>query len=246
MVRISVVIPLFNEEDNVLPLLEELVPVAGGLDPECEVLLVDDGSVDRTSERIFDAQRRWPRHVRHLSLGRNCGQTAALDAGFRNAGGELVVTMDGDLQVDPRDIPMMVENAGEYDVVHGWRWQRRDSWWKRVQAGVANLVRNRLTRSKIRDAGCPLKVFRRDVLQGMKLHTGFHRFLVNMAQLDGYRTLEVKVNHRPRIAGSSKYGVWNRAFRALRDLLVFRWMVSRNCRYELTEHRVPSSSPGSG
>ena len=233
--RVSVVVPLHDEEGNVTPLLEELLPILEGIDPGAEVILVDDGSRDRTADRIREAQSRWPGTVRHLSLRRNTGQTAALDAGFRAARGELIVMMDGDLQVDPRDIPMMVDLAREWDVVHGWRWQRRDTAFKRLQTRIANAVRNRLTGSRIHDTGCPLKVFRREVVTSLKLYTGMHRFLVTLAELEGFTTHEVKVRHRPRASGRSKYGMWNRALRGFRDLFAVRWMRARHYRLDVRE-----------
>ena len=240
--KISVVIPLYNEVDNVAPLVEELMPVISGLDPDAEVLLVDDGSTDETGKRIREVGRDWPRSVRHFTLGRHSGQTAAIDAGFRHARGELIILMDGDLQIDPADIPMMVEHARDFDVVHGWRWQRSDSFFKRVQTRIANLIRNRLTGSDVHDTGCPLKVFRREVIREMKLLNGMHRFLVTLARMDGFRTLEVKVGHRPRRAGQSKYGLWNRALRGLRDLFGVRWMIARSYRLDCTEEELEAAA----
>ena len=189
--RISVVVPLYNEEDNVLPMVEELMGVLDGIVGASEVILVDDGSRDATPERIAQARDRWPGKVRQLQLARNTGQTAAIDAGFRAARGELIVMMDGDMQVDPADIPMMIAHTGEYDLVHGWRWQRRDTPFKRLQTRIANFIRNSLTRSDIQDTGCPLKVFRREVVQSFKLYTGMHRFFVTLARMEGFKTIVI-------------------------------------------------------
>ena len=233
--KVSVVVPLYDEEDNVRPFMDELMPILDSIDPEGEVVLVDDGSKDATPQRIAEVCRLHPGRVRHIELLANTGQTAALDAGFRAARGELIAMMDGDLQVDPRDLPMMIAAAADHDLVHGWRWQRQDTGFKRVQTRIANAIRNRLTRSDVHDTGCPLKVFRREVLQQLKLYTGMHRFFVTLARMEGFRTLEVKVHHRHRYSGRSKYGMWNRAFRALRDLFAVRWMMARSYRLRLRE-----------
>ncbi len=232
---ISVVIPLYNEEDNVQPLLDELLPVLDGMNLDYEVILVDDGSADATGARIAAAREAHPDRIRHLALRRNTGQTAALDAGFRAVRGDVVVMMDGDLQVDPRDIPRMVECLQGYDMVHGWRWQRRDTFFKRIQTRIANRIRNLLTGSDVHDTGCPLKVMRREVVERFRLFTGLHRFLITLARMEGFRTLEVKVAHRPRLMGTSKYGLLNRVFRAFRDLFAVRWMMARHYRPEVRE-----------
>ena len=242
---ISVVVPLYNEEENVAPLLDELMPVMLSIEQPFEVVLVDDGSRDGTARAIRSAQEKYGRLVRHIALHENTGQTAAIDAGFRCARGEFLVMMDGDLQVDPRDIPMMIEKAKDFDLVHGWRWQRKDTPFKRLQTRIANRIRNLLTRSNVQDTGCPLKVFRRAVVERFKLYTGLHRFFVTLARMEGFSTCEVKVRHRPRHAGVSKYGMWNRVFRALRDLFAVRWMMSRHYRLKYQELRPQEESSGS-
>ncbi|MFT7616523.1 MAG: dolichol-phosphate mannosyltransferase [Planctomycetota bacterium] len=239
-VEISVVVPLFNEEDNVQPLLDELLPVLAGITAHFEVLLIDDGSTDTTAQRIAENVRQHPQIIRHLSMRQNTGQTAAIEAGFRASLGRLLVMMDGDLQVDSQDIPMMIEKTKEFDLVHGWRWQRKDTPFKRLQTAVANGVRNRLTKSDVRDTGCPLKVFRREVVESFKLYTGMHRFFVTLARMEGFSTCEVKVKHRPRFAGVSKYGMWNRVFRAFRDLFAIRWMMARRYRLDFEEIEAPA------
>ena len=234
--EVSVVIPFFNEEGNIIPLLEELVPELDGLGLPWEVVAVDDGSQDGTHEELCSAARRWPQ-LRHLRFAENRGQTAAFDAGFKAARGELIATMDGDRQIDPKDLPLMVEQLRRdgVDFVYGWRRDRRDPFLKRVSTKIANKVRNRLTGEDIADTGCPLKLFRSEVLAGMKLYTGMHRFFITLAHIDGYRSSQMVVRHRPRVVGSSKYGVWNRVFRALKDCLTVRWMQRRHFRYEVEE-----------
>lgn len=243
--HLSVVIPFFNEEGNVLPLFEELVPCFERIEGEVEVVAVNDGSRDRTHEELEEAVRRWP-CIRYYAMQENAGQTAAFDAGFKRARGVLVATMDGDRQIDPADLPEMVAllEKEQVDFVYGWRKDRRDSLVKRVSTKVANGVRNWLTKESIPDTGCPLKVFRREVLAGMKLFNGMHRFFITLGHLDGYRSAQMVVRHRARMVGESKYGVWNRVFRALRDCLTVRWMQKRALRYDCRE--VPSGVTRSG
>lgn len=234
--EISVVIPFYNEEDNVLPLLSELCPVLDGLGRRYEIVAVNDGSTDATDLRLTEALTIH-QELRYLKFRENRGQTAAFEAGFLAAAGDVIITMDGDLQIDPADIPKMLSllSPGSVDFIYGWRRDRKDDFLKRQSTKVANCVRNWLTREAIRDTGCPLKVFRREVLQRMKLFSGMHRFFITLAHMDGWKSTEMVVNHRPRLHGKSKYGLWNRVFRALRDCLVVRWMMSRHLKYDVAE-----------
>ena len=233
---LSVVIPVFDEEQNVEPLVEELVPVMDAIGAPYEIVLVNDGSRDRTHDRLVALRARHPA-LRYLRLGRNTGQTAGFDAGFRAARGAYVVTMDGDLQIDPNDIPRMWARMkqGDVDFVFGRRMKRKDGFLKSASTKVANGVRNRLTGENIVDTGCPLKILRREVVDRIPLYKGMHRFFITLAHIEGFTTAEVPVSHRPRKSGSSKYGVWNRVFRALRDCLVVRWMQSRHVAYDVAE-----------
>jgi glycosyltransferase involved in cell wall biosynthesis len=173
--------------------------------------------------------------VRWLQLERNCGQSAALDAGFRAARGELVCMIDGDLQNDPADIPAMVAliAAGEADCVCGIRQGRQDSWVRRISSRIGNGVRNWLTHEEIQDVGCSLRVFRRDLLRGLKMYRGMHRFLPTLLRLEGARIRQVPVRHHPRTRGETKYGIRNRLFRGLRDIFAVRWMQSRRLDYTI-------------
>jgi glycosyltransferase involved in cell wall biosynthesis len=171
--------------------------------------------------------------IRPLRLRENRGQTAAFDAGFKAARGRWVVTLDADLQNDPRDIPALLGALDEYDAAVGYRRKRRDSWLRRISSRIANAVRNRLSGDDIIDTGCSLKAFRRECLQGLRLFTGMHRFLPTLLRMEGFRVVQLPVNHRPRTRGSSKYGMWNRAFRAFADLLAVRWMRKRRLDYEI-------------
>jgi glycosyltransferase involved in cell wall biosynthesis len=234
--KISLVIPVYNEADNLPVLYEEVVAALAGLDQEWELLFIDDGSEDlslRVMRQLADRDER----VRYLSFAENCGQSAAFAAGFREARGDVIVTMDADLQNDPRDIPAMLgayASQGQ-DMVIGWRAKRQDSWVKRVASRIANTVRNSISRETVRDTGCSLKVMRASMLKDIPMFTGMHRFLPTLMKLDGARVAEVKVNHRPRHRGVSKYGVWDRALAATCDLFAVRWMQKRHIRYRVRE-----------
>ena len=233
---LSVVVPVYDERDNLNPLVEELVPVLASLGRGFEILLVDDGSEDGSAEKIADLVRSHP-GVRGLHFRTNRGQTAAFDAGFKAARGRVVVTLDADLQNDPRDIPGLLAALEEgNDAAVGYRSVRRDSRLKRVSSWIANSVRNALSGDDIIDTGCSLKAFRRESLSRIKLYTGMHRFFPTLLRIEGCRVVQVPVRHRERRAGRSKYGVTNRVFRAFADLLVVRWMKKRHLGYEVVRH----------
>ncbi len=232
--RISIVIPAYNEEECIEECVFEVRSVMDRLDTPYEIIVVDDGSTDST----FGELRKLKSEVaqlRGIRFKRNCGQTAAMDAGLKHANGDLVATLDADMQNDPSDIPRMIEMMDKWHVVCGVRRKRSDSWLRRVSSKIANGVRNRLTHEEITDVGCTLKLYRRECLVGLKLYEGMHRFLPTLLRLDGWRVAEMPVNHRPRPRGQTKYGVWNRVFKSFRDLLAVRWMQSRWLRYEIEE-----------
>ena len=233
---LSVVIPAFNEEPNVEACYRELVEVLERLGHPFEVVVVDDGSTDRTPEILRVLAAADPR-LRLVRLRRNAGQTAALDAGFRTARGPVVVTMDADLQNDPRDIPTLLAALESADAACGWRVDRRDRWTKRVASRIANGVRRRFTGDGVHDTGCTLKAFRRTALDRLKLYRGMHRFLPALLIMERFRVVEVPVRHRPRHAGTSKYGNWGRLWVGLTDLWAVRWMARRRLAYEVEEDR---------
>jgi dolichol-phosphate mannosyltransferase len=233
---LSVVIPAYNEEPNVGPCFHELREVLEALGRPFEVIFVDDGSTDGTFAALT-ALAQADARVRVIRFRANAGQTAALDAGFRASRGDLVVTMDADLQNDPQDIPGLLAALGSHDAICGWRVDRRDSWTKRVASRVANAVRQLFTGDGIHDTGCMLKVFRREALSGLRLYRGMHRFLPALLQLEGCRVGEIPVRHRPRRAGRSKYGNWGRLWAGLADLWAVRWMARRRLDYDIAETR---------
>jgi dolichol-phosphate mannosyltransferase len=233
---LSVVFPVYNEEENVPILLAEIAGALAGGGWAYEIVAVDDGSSDRSLAVLRESRATYPT-LRVLALDRNTGQTAALDAGWRAARGRLVVSLDADLQNDPADIPAMVRKLEESgsDMVIGVRVNRRDTVARRIQSKIGNSVRNWITGDRITDTGCSLKLVRREAIDRVHLFTGMHRFLPTLVRMEGYRVVEMPVNHRPRQFGVSKYGAMNRAFRGLADCLAVRWMGKRNLRYRARE-----------
>jgi len=236
VVDLSVVIPVYNEEENLPYLWPELRSVLEPLGLTFEVVFVDDGSRDRSAELIRGFRDVDPR-VRLVRLKANAGETAATDAGFKAARGRWVVTMDADLQNDPNDIPILLSHLDRWDAVTGWRVNRAegDSLVRRISSRVANRTRNLISDESIQDSGCTFRAFRRECLRGLVLYRGFHRFIPTLLKMRGYRVIEVPVRNRPRRFGQSKYGVLNRLFVTTADLLVVRWMKNRLLRYEVAE-----------
>ena len=235
-VDLSVVIPLYDEEDSLRLLWPEIRQVLEPTRLRYEVIFVDDGSRDRSAE-VVRAFREQDQRVRLLRLKVNAGETAATDAGLKAALGRHVVVMDADLQNDPRDIPAMLGHLDRWDAVTGYRVDRAagDSWIRRISSRIANRVRNRLSEESVQDSGCTFRAFRRECLRELMLYRGFHRFIPTLLRMRGLRVLEMPVNHRPRRFGRSKYGIRNRAARAFVDLLMVRWMKNRRLRYEIVE-----------
>lgn len=230
--HLSVVIPVFNEAANVQALVEELAPVLKGLAAPFEIIFVNDGSTDNTSA-ILKKIASESKSVRVVSLSRNYGQTAAFDAGFKAATGDVVVTMDGDLQNDPNDIPKLLEKMGEYDLVCGWRWNRKDKLLKRISSTIANHVRRKTCGDRFKDIGCSLKAYKRECLDKIKLYDGLHRFFPILFEMEGFRVAEVKVDHRPRRCGKSKYNIRNRLAKAYRAMKCVAWLKENRLDYEI-------------
>jgi glycosyltransferase involved in cell wall biosynthesis len=226
---VSVVVPLFNEAENVPILQSELAEALAGLD--YEIIFVDDGSTDRTLERIAPGPQ-----IRVLRFEKNAGQSAAMYAGLRSARGKTAVLIDGDLQNDPADIPrLLAEIERGADLVCGYRAQRKDTLIKRVTSRIANFVRSRFTKDGVRDTGCTLKAMRRECIGALVPFKGMHRFIPALVKGAGYRLIEIPVNHRPRKFGQSKYGLGNRALRATIDMFGVRWLLSRQLKYKLRD-----------
>ncbi len=221
---ISIVIPLRDEELNVVPLHDELTGVLAQLGVSYEMILIDDGSADGTFARLADVQAADAR-VKVIRFTRNFGQTAAFAAGFDKARGQFIVTLDGDLQNDPRDIPGMLALARRKDIVSGWRKRRQDNLLTRhVPSIVANWFLGIVSGVRLHDNGCSLKVYRASVVKRLKLRPGMHRYLPALASQLGGRVAEVEVNHRPRRHGRSKYSL-TRTFRVIADLAQLRRLM---------------------
>ncbi len=227
---LSVVVPICNERDNLAPLTAQIVKALTGHVPSFEIVYIDDGSTDGSGP-LMDQLARDNSQVRVFHFDRNYGQTAAFDAGFRRSTGDLIATLDGDLQYDPQDILKLLPLAEQYDLVCGWREQRRDNVVKRLSSRIANFVRTSIVPDGVRDTGCSLKIFRRPVVERMQLFEGMHRFFPALARMHGFTVTEIPVPHYPRAHGISKYGIGNRVFKSLRDLIAVRWMRHRCLTY---------------
>lgn len=238
--EISLVVPVYNEEENLPVLVEQIFTAMRPGNRPWELILVDDGSSDNSLAVIRGIASATP-EVRYLAFAANCGQSAAFAAGFQDARGEVVVTLDADLQNDPADIPSMLSlySQGGYDMVIGWRAKRQDSWGKRWASKLGNAARNYLSRENVHDTGCSLKVLRAAMARKIPMFTGMHRFLPTLMKMQGAKVAEVKVNHRYRLHGTSKYGIWDRARKTFFDLLAIRWMQARYISYTIKERKAP-------
>ena len=232
---VSVVVPLFNEEENVAILQQEIREALAGLDHE--LILVDDASTDATASRVVRGAG-----VRLLRFSENAGQSAALLAGMRAATAPRIALLDGDLQNDPRDLRLLIKAIDDgADLACGYRAQRKDNALKRLTSRIANYVRSRFVGDGIRDTGCALKVMRRECVQAIVPFKGFHRFIPALVKSAGFRIVELPVNHRPRQFGKSKYGLRNRALKATTDMLGVRWLQARRIRADIVSEQQPTS-----
>ena len=224
---LSLVVPVYNEEENLPLLYDAVVAAVAGLDRSWELVLVDDGSRDRSLSALESLAARDPLHVRVIELRRNFGQTAAIAAGIDHSSGEIVVLLDADLQNDPLDIPRMLELIGQgYDVVNGWRKDRQDNYATRtLPSHLANRLISAVTGVQLHDYGCTLKAYRREVITGFKLYGEMHRFLPVYADSVGARQIEIPVRHHPRRFGKAKYGL-ERTMKVVLDLVVVKFLSS--------------------
>jgi len=235
-VDISIIVPVFDEEDNVLPLAREITRALDKEPRTFELVFVDDASRDKTWDRIQEARRLDPR-VRGVRHARNSGQSAALWTGIESTTSGIVATLDGDLQNDPADLPRLFAELHSVDFVSGVRLNRQDNWLRRVSSSIARRARKAVLGADFQDTGCALRAFKRTALDGVLPFHGWHRFLPILVEGGGATTKEVPVNHRPRVAGVSKYGVWERFGRGIFDLIGVRWYQKRRLR------RVPLAKP---
>ncbi len=233
---VTIVVPVFNEEGNLGPLMAEISAAMNPCGHPWDVLFVNDASTDSSLAVIKDLAASEPR-VRFVSFKENRGQSAAFAAGFAAASGEIVVTIDADLQNDPADIPALLDTMAKehVDMVIGWRKKRKDTWIKRISSRLANRIRDWWTRETVRDTGCSLKAMRTDIARRLHVFKNMHRYLPTLVKMQGGTVAEVPVNHRPRMHGVSKYGTWDRAKAGIYDLIGVRWLQDRAIRYEIDE-----------
>lgn len=211
---ISVIVPVYNEAENISPIFKGIKEILSPIGGFLEIIFVNDGSTDNTLEELKKLKP-----VKIINFRKNFGQTAALDAGIKAAEGEIIITMDGDGQNDPSDIPLLLEKMNEgYDVVCGWRWQRKDKFMKRFLSRSANLLRKILINDNIKDSGCTLRAYHRYCFNDIDLYGEIHRFIPAILHWKGFTISEIKVNHRPRLSGKTKYS-WKRLSKGFLDLL---------------------------
>ncbi len=223
---LSVVIPFYNEEENVSPLLDELIPFLRSLKDPFEVICIDDGSVDNTLFELKKKKSEYP-EIRILVHKKNYGQSAAYATGFMKAKGEIIITMDGDMQYFPQDIEVLLERIKDADAVCGIRRKRKDNVLRKIPSKIGNFLRNLLFKDNIKDMGCTYRAIKRDVLKDLPFFNGMHRFIPTLLKLQGYKVVECEVRHRKRIYGKSKYGIWNRMFVYLFDCIGILWWKKR-------------------
>lgn len=233
--KYSIVIPIKDEEKNIVPLFEEIEPVMEGIGEPYEVIFVDDGSTDKSSE-ILKKLESSHSVVRVIFFDRNYGQSSAFDAGFKFARGEKIITLDGDGQNDPADIPKLVEAGKNSDLVCGWRIDRHDPLLKRIISSVVNPIRSRVCKDGMHDTGCSLKVYNKTCLEKIKLYHGMHRFLPALFRIEGFSVAEIPVSHRDRHAGRSKYNLFNRSLAPIIDMFAVLWMRRRKLSYQVKGH----------
>ena len=232
--KYSVVVPIKNEEENIFELVQEIEPIMQSLSSSWELLFIDDGSTDRSLSLLKELCSQKP-YLRILSFSRNFGQSAAFAAGFKAAQGEFIITLDGDRQNDPADIPKLTAAIADYDLVVGWRVNRKDTLQKKLISRLSNFVRSRICEDGVHDTGCSLKIYRKEALSSIKMYHGMHRFLPALFKIDGFRVKEIPVHHRERSKGATKYHFFNRSLGPILDMFVVRWMKSRTVKPQIRQ-----------
>jgi glycosyltransferase involved in cell wall biosynthesis len=233
---LSLVIPCYNEQENVPTLLQRVEIALTQVGKPFEVILVDDGSTDSTPQLLGDAMKRLP-WLRVIRMAKNGGQSAAFEAGFAAARGEIIATIDADLQNDPEEIPRLLPLLDEkkVDMITGWRRERQDTAFRKWQSRQANRIRNWITQETVNDSASSLKIYRAPAIRGIKLFRGAHRYFPTLVKMRGGSVYETPVKHSHRFAGTAKYGFRNRAFVGIADLFGVRWMKKRYLNYQATE-----------
>lgn len=234
---LSLVIPCYDEQDNLRPLVAAIRAAVDPLKLAYEIIFTDDASKDKSWEILKELAASDPR-IRALRFAFNSGQSAALWAGMKAARGQYLVTLDADLQNDPKDLPKFLEPLKQFDCVCGTRVEMRgqgDNFIRVASSRIANWVRNKVSGESISDAGCCYRAFKRECIDNLKFFKGMHRFLPTLFKIEGFTVTEIAVSHNPRTAGQTHYGVWNRLFASSYDLLAVRWMKKRMFRYQVAE-----------
>ena len=232
--EISVVIPAYNEKDNILPMAKRVELALQKGFKDYEIIFINDGSTDGSYEILEDLKKK-NSNIKVYHFTKNNGQSAAIDAGFKKSEGKLVLMMDGDLQTDPEDVYELLKYIPEYDVVNGRRATREDGFKRKLASKIGNGFRNMVTGDNIQDTGCPLKLFKQEVVKSYRLFNGMHRFLPTLAKYMGYKVTEVPVRHYDRLYGESKYRVFGRGFKAFKDVFAVRWMKNRMLTWKIEE-----------
>lgn len=233
-IHISVVVPFYNEKGNITPLVEQISSALSETDKTFEIVLVDDASTDGSFDEAVECTKTH-KELRILQLNVNSGQSEAIIAGIRNANGLLVATLDADLQNDPADIPLLLENMGDFDMICGYRAKRNDNWWRRLCSKIANWVRRMICPDPVRDTGCSLKLFKKEIYDFAPYFRGGHRFLATLAVAQGYTVTEMAVKHHARTCGVTKYGAWGRLKKSFFDLFGMSWLMSRRIRAKVAK-----------
>ncbi len=222
---LSIIIPVYNEEGNIKPLYNQLSLVLRKLSEDYEIIFVDDGSTDRTLEHLYQLHRK-DEHICVIQFQRNFGKAAALMAGFKHARGNIIITMDGDLQDDPKEIPRFIRKIKEgYDLVSGWKFKRKDPITKTIPSKFFNWLTATLTKVRLHDMNCGFKAYRKEVVQNLRIYGELHRYVPVLAYWKGYKIGEIKVHHHPRVHGRSKYGV-ERLIKGFLDLITVKYLMS--------------------
>jgi glycosyltransferase involved in cell wall biosynthesis len=233
----SLVIPAFNEQEVIPTLLTRVEQSLTQIGHPFEVIIIDDGSTDQTPQLLAEAMTRLP-WLRVMRMKQNASQSAAFEAGFAASRGEILATIDADLQNDPEELPRLVrllEENPNVDMITGWRKDRQDTRFRRWQSRLANRIRNWITQETVNDSASSLKLYRAHCVKGLKLFKGAHRYFPTLVKMRGYTVLETPVKHSQRFAGTAKYGFGNRAFVGIYDLIGVRWLKKRWLRYECNE-----------
>lgn len=225
---LSVIIPVYNEQESIIPLVNQLKTILNGLNIEYEVIFVDDGSNDYTFKRLAELKKKY-KDLILIQLRKNLGKSVALNVGFKSAKGKVLITMDGDLQDDPNEIPKFLDAIKEYDLVVGWKYKREDPFSKKILSKIFNILTRYSTGLKIHDFNCGFKAFRREVVHNLQLYGELYRYIPAIVYSKGFRVGEIKIKHRPRIYGKYKYGA-SRLFKGFMDLMTLRYLITYNKR----------------